>query len=567
MLLHISCTRLILFYNKDYNTDNGHDETTGRTDTGRDGSGNEKATPDEGSGTAGGTGSRESEQNTLLFFDGGKRLLHGVITADHRWRGSQLERKLREFAMDFNFKGRSQTGVISLHITDYASHLHWVHECHNYHGDCKCSQTRAIRQRGFSIKWKRIGRINHWWERNLILYLQKQGRHPLQAFRQGEDQMEEFLHAAIKADSNDRGRTANIIRCDLDNIEDGRSSSAASSDDESMVSSASRRSQGSWQADKGKARGKKDLAKELHKLIERKLPASEMELIEDPEYMQLMEPLYYVDDYSRKQLTQQVFDNFKINWNRKSLMDIIVMRAQNETTFNEKNYYTPKYSLYIIMQLLIKQMGQPWEFIDTIIKVLNREVPKKNTISIIGAGGCGKTYFLDTLSELLWNVGELEANINKSNNFPFEGLLHKRLGILNEFNCSPARKDTCKELFEGKKTPVNIKYGKPTKLKPVPIIITTNNNWLLNFDKNDAEAFRQRCFFYNWQPQPWLRDEDGYPHPLLWAKLILLTTETRWATEWLELTSNIPPKEYNTVTQSTDIDEAQLININKNLFN
>ena len=211
-----------------------------------------------------------------------------------------------------------------------------------------------------------------------------------------------------------------------------------------------------------------------------------MELIEDPEYMQLMEPLYYVDDYSRKQLTQQVFDNFKINWNRKSLMDIIVMRAQNETTFNEKNYYTPKYSLYIIMQLLSKQMGQPWEFIDTIIKVLNREVPKKNTISIIGAGGCGKTYFLDTLSELLWNVGELEANINKSNNFPFEGLLHKRLGILNEFNCSPARKDTCKELFEGKKTPVNIKYGKPTKLKPVPIIITTNNNWLLNFDKNDA---------------------------------------------------------------------------------
>lgn len=505
-----------------------------------------------------------AEMAKLLFFRPGRQLLHGVITKDHRLRGRDLERELRKLGMEFNFSGRSQSGIVSIHVTDYASHLHWIHECHNYHGDCKCTQTRNIRLRGFSIKWRRIDKLNRWWERNLILYLQKQGRYPLQAFREGEDQMEEFLHAAIEANKTDGGRAENSLRCELDDIEDGRRDGESSDDDESMVSGSSKGTKRSWEVATRNSRGSKELAKLLWKLIERKLPTSTMALTSDPEYMELMEPLYYVDDVKRMKITNQCWENFLITWNRKSISEIITMR--NTSTFNARKYFTPNYSLYIVMRLLKSQVKEPWVFIKEIMQILNMELEKRNTFCIWGERNCGKTWFINSLGDLLWNVGSIEANFNKTSTFPFEDLINKRMAILNEFNCSPAKKDTCKELFEGQPTSVNVKYQKPQKIHRTPIFITTNNNWLLNFDKVDSDAFRARCFFYRWQPQSWLEHETGYPHPILWSKLSLLSEKELWNEQWIKYESP-PEREYNVIEHNSIVDTEALNDINKNLFN
>lgn len=518
----------------------------------------ENAVSDEDAGTDGGGG--------LVFFKGKGVRLHGVITADHRYSGPRLERELRKLGETFSFAGRGQTGAVSLHVTDYASHLHWVHICKNFHRDCKCAQTVKIRHLGFRIKWKRIERAGGHWERNVLLYLSKSQRYPIQAFRKGEDKLEEFLHARVEAEKEGRGPGYNSLRCSLDDQhDDGHADGSDNSDAESSVSSQSRWSKGSWQTQKGGTEIQ-GIAKRLWSLLERKLQASILELTTDPEYMQLMAPLYYTRDRERINITNQVWENFLITWNRKSLKDIITTRLKQPNTFTAKRYYTPIYSLWLIMKLLQKQMETPWILIQDIINIVEKVIPKVNTLSIRGPGGCGKGYFLNTLAELVWSVGQIEANMNRSNPFPFENLLNKRLAILNEFNCSPGQKDNCKELFEGAPTSINVKYKSRVPLPRTPIIITTNNDWTQDFGKDDKDAFRQRCIFYRWTKQPWLKEELGYPHPLIWAKLVTLTSQQAWELEWSKFELISPPCNYELIEQNDTLDDTELQNLTQSMF-
>lgn len=523
----------------------------------------EAPTPNQSSGTVGSTGHRVADVN---FFRG-EHLLHGVIKADHRASGAKLERKLRKLGMEFNFAGRGQTGAVAIHATPWASHLHWLHQCGCFHGDCKCAQTRQLRHRGYSIKWQRVGLINREHERNLFLYLQKQGRSPLQAFCQGEDRMEEFLQAQRNAHKEGGGRTKDLLQCELDDQQnDGSSDGESSGDDASVVSGAGSYTQGKKIAQTRKASDLKLLAKELWQIMERKLPSGLMKLTQDPEYMQLMEPLYYVDDVARLRITNQVWENFLITWNRKSVMDIIIHRSNNLSTFNLRNYYSLKYSLYVVVRLLGEQETAPWEFLSNFLDIINLALPKRNTFTIYGSANCGKTYFINTIGDLLWSTGEVEANINRTNNFPFADLLNKRLAVLNEFNCSPARKDTCKAIFEGLSTKVAVKYKNEQDLGRIPIIITTNNNWLQNFDKVDADAFRSRGFFTRWHPKPWLKEENGYPHPLVWAKLMTLTDEASWLATYSDLLANPPMKEFQFISNPVPFNPEILQKINSTLF-
>lgn len=521
-------------------------------------SGDEDATSDEDAGTPG--------FGECLFFRGSGVRLHGIITRDHSCSGERLEQSMRELAVSFNFGGRGQTGAVSLHVTPWASHVHWVHLCRNFHRDCKCAQTVKIRHLGFRIKWKRIERGGGHWERNLLLYLSKSQRYPQQAFYKGKSELAQFLSATIEAKKGGGRASYNSLRCNLDGQEVGDGNGSDDSDAESSVSQQSRGSEGRWHPKKGQAKEIQDIARQLWRLLERKLHPSTLELTCDPEYMELMQPLYYTRDRERMNVTNQVMENFLITWNRKSFQDIIMTRLKTPSTFNQKRYYTPIYSLWLVMKLLRAQCKEPWQLIIDIINIMEKNIPKVNTLSVRGPGGSGKGYFFNSLAELVWSVGQIEANMNRSNPFAFENLLNKRLAILNEFNCSPGQKDNCKELFEGAPTSINVKYKSRIPLPRTPIIITTNNDWTLDFDKIDKEAFRQRCIFYTWTKQPWLKEEEGYPHPLLWSKLVTLNTPTRWEAEEMLYELMSPPKEFDQIHQMETLAENELEELTRNMF-
>lgn len=456
------------------------------------------------------------------------QILHGIIKADNRYDGKRLESHLRNLAEQHNFGGRNQTGILSIHTTRWHSHLHWIHICKTFQkgSDCSCHTTKKIRSLGFGIKWRRI-KWSREWERNCIIYLSEEGRQVLQASIDGNDELEKChrVYNYIKA-IGQPGREESSLRCEISSRRGRRGTDGShqpggedseDSDAGSSASGYSRRSTGktTWSMAKQKA-------KELDDLLCRKFLPSYQAMLEDEEYREIMSHYFYDQDDKREKIGKQVWDDFCIKWRGKSLRQIIIERINSE--FNLRKYYSPKYSLQIIVSLLRKQ-SMPYTFIQDVVDIIDMNRPKVNTLYIKGQAGAGKTYFLNSLADLVWSVGYVEANVNRNNNFPFENLIWKRMAILNEFNCSKGQKDSCKELFEGTTTTINIKHKSRMSLPRTPCFITTNNNFLLNFEQIDSNAFKQRMIIYSWSSQPWLKELDAYPHPLIWAKLITLSEE------------------------------------------
>ena len=485
-----------------------------------------------------------------------RRVLHGVITGNHRWRGERLERELYKFAMDFNFEGKKQSGIIALHATKWASHVHWVHLCGNYHKDCHCEAVRQIRRKHcLSVKWKHI----NWsasWERNCFLYLQKPGRTTLKVFVEGKNQLGQWLQNGAAYAGDNRSGSENPFRCELDDGDgekQGIGTSGLGVGEGSGEGEAS--SVRSWGTGRDRPGNHKQAAVELDGLLRRKFHPSKQALLTDSEYQEIMEEYYYVMDEKRKRITDQVWENFLIDWNNKSLEEIVM--ARKNTVFNSRHYYSPKYSVKILWKLLSNQVGNPRDFLDQLINIFNMKAPKVNTMYIRGAAGAGKTYFFNSLADLAWSVGYVDTHINRYNVFPFENLLYKRMAIFNEFNVVGGQVDMVKEIFEGNKTMINKKYQDKCCLERIPIFITTNNDFLQNLDNVNKEAYRQRMIIYKWQTQPWLKLLDAYPHPLAWAKLLYSKGEEE---------PDLENPEYDTSNETDIIDLSQVEENFKDMF-
>ena len=76
----------------------------------------------------------------------------------------------------------------------------------------------------------------------------------------------------------------------------------------------------------------------------------------------------------------------------------------------------------------------------------------------------------------------------------------------------------------------------------------------------DRKAFDQRMITYKWNSQPWLRLEDGYPHPPALARLFYKT-----ASELEDIYNQVPEKQFlNEHEQSKLFDkETYLLELNK----
>ena len=152
--------------------------------------------------------------------------------------------------------------------------------------------------------------------------------------------------------------------------------------------------------------------------------------------------------------------------------------------------------------------------------VIDKKIPKVNTLAIFGGAGAGKTFFVKSLTSLVWCYGVIESHINRSSAFPYEMIYGKRMGLINEFSCSQSQVDNIKDLFEGNNLVINIKYRPHTTIKRTPIFITSNSDILKQFtDGVHRQAIQQRIRIYNWRAQPWLAELEKQIHPMVWMKL------------------------------------------------
>lgn len=212
---------------------------------------------------------------------------------------------------------------------------------------------------------------------------------------------------------------------------------------------------------------------------------------------------------------------FKDSVTTKSMQDFQEMYTNAECNpifsagvqnFNDY-YYNMENSVNIMNQLVEYQFDHDedaiLDFVTTLYNVLERKVPKLNTIVIHSPPSAGKNYFFDAVKDFYLNCGHL-CNANKYNTFPFQDAEGRRIVLWNEPNYSAEFLEPIKEILGGDSTAVNVKYQHDTPVYRTPVIVLTNN--YVSF-MNHA-AFTDRIRVYHWKAAPFLKECNKKPSPL-----------------------------------------------------
>lgn len=65
-------------------------------------------------------------------------------------------------------------------------------------------------------------------------------------------------------------------------------------------------------------------------------------------------------------------------------------------------------------------------FLTDCINVIDKKLPKVNTIHILGPPGSGKSYFIDCLIHYFFNFSQI-GNFNKYTSFPLHDCVNRRI--------------------------------------------------------------------------------------------------------------------------------------------
>lgn len=187
-------------------------------------------------------------------------------------------------------------------------------------------------------------------------------------------------------------------------------------------------------------------------------------------------------------------------------------------------YYAPLFSSQVLGRLILNQSKNDVEeakkFVQNLLLVLNKAVPKVNTFLMVSPPSSGKTWLVNSLTKNFWAVGAIQNNEKNGSPFIYQDAVGMRVNIWNECILNGiANVETSKEIWEGQDTSVQVKHEKGKFLKRTPLFVTCNAEpW--TFAPKSKQAFLDRCFYYKWVAQPDLIQFTGYPVPIAW-KLIL----------------------------------------------
>lgn len=181
-------------------------------------------------------------------------------------------------------------------------------------------------------------------------------------------------------------------------------------------------------------------------------------------------------------------------------------------------YYNITDSVRVLDSLLEFQYGgrqERYRFLLDLYNLLDRNVPKKNCMLVVGPPNSGKNYFFNCVIHSCINFGQM-GNFNKFTNFPMMECIQRRVILWDEPNFEPGAEEILKTIFAGDTTNVKVKYQGDAVLLRTPIVVLSNSDI---FPKN--EAFNTRMYREQWRRASWLKNLKKRPHPLAWFYLLL----------------------------------------------
>lgn len=144
----------------------------------------------------------------------------------------------------------------------------------------------------------------------------------------------------------------------------------------------------------------------------------------------------------------------------------------------ETYYGSTDANISLVIDLLLFQYGSveaARDFMETVIEVIDRRLPKRNTLLIQGPTNSGKSLFVDALASLCISVGTLRTLNKRSGSFPTQDCIDKRVIVWEEPNYDPKEYgEFLKQLLGGGNINSAVKYARDCSVCRTPVLITTN---------------------------------------------------------------------------------------------
>lgn len=175
-------------------------------------------------------------------------------------------------------------------------------------------------------------------------------------------------------------------------------------------------------------------------------------------------------------------------------------------------YYDIEDSVRVLEELLDYQFQKDkfavYNFLKNLYYLVDKKIPKKNCICVVGPSCSGKNFFFDCLIHSCINFGQI-GNFNKYDRFPLQDALQRRILLWNEPNFEPGSEEILKLLFGGDTCSARIKYEGDACILRTPIIVLTNKDCIPN-----ETTFTSRVWKYYWNAAGFLKYLTKKPHPL-----------------------------------------------------
>lgn len=198
----------------------------------------------------------------------------------------------------------------------------------------------------------------------------------------------------------------------------------------------------------------------------------------------------------------------------------LITRAEVPIFYKGVFYGNEEESLDILIKLMKHQFdddeGRIQEFLQTLVNVLDKKIPKKNCVAIKSPPSGGKNFFFDMICAIFVNYGQL-GRANKQNLFAFQEAPNKRLLIWNEPNYESAMTDTIKMMMAGDPYNVRVKHSADQPVAKTPVIVMTNEMVPFLYDV----AFKDRIAKYEWTAAPFLKNINFKPCPIAFFNLLI----------------------------------------------
>lgn len=184
-----------------------------------------------------------------------------------------------------------------------------------------------------------------------------------------------------------------------------------------------------------------------------------------------------------------------------------------------QTYHSREESFEIINNLLKFQFNDEedliTEFLTTLVDVIDRRLPKLNTIVIYSPQSGGKNFFFEMIFGFMLSYGQL-GTANKHNQFAFQDAANQRIILWDEPNYESGITDYLKKVLGASPYSVRAKGLPDIAVKRTPVVVLTNTtvNFMVDVD------FSERLKIYYWKTAHMLADIMHKPYPLVFFDIL-----------------------------------------------